>query len=507
MVANPWPLHFHAAAVVADLALRMAPVPAVDGVVRWRRKDLAAITPTVPMATMSGPAHGRGVLLHHLGQGLDPGQETEPIHAETDCVASASGGIGNEVARAFGLNYGYSFPWCRSPSWVCSTRSLTAPGERHLPQLFNIDRDISDAMLLDRLKDGAEAWNGWRAAHHDVDIDLAGADLTRADLRRADLVNVNLTGACLKSARLIGANLVGAVLNDADLRQAKLSEACLDDVSAVRASFIEADLHYTRLIGANLTQSSFYGADLTGSDLSRAQLYRADLRWANMRETVIVDANMTDADLYHADLHSACLRGVDLTQARLDLATLADGEITGCHVYGVSAWDVKLAGTEQGDLIITQPGEPTIAVDDLDAAQFINLLIHSPALRDRVASVSARLALVLAARVPGCEDRLGALSQALQGAGWISVHYDIGAAERSQIQATLKSTMRFCGAAVIDVEDTAPHIDLVKEAAQAADLPVLAITRNPDFDAAGLVEGPLRAYQDLRPMTRDLPKL
>ena len=366
---------------------------------------------------------------------------------------------------------------------------------------------MTDAMPLDRLKDGAEAWNGWRAAHHDVDIDLAGADLTRADLRRADLVNVNLTGACLKSARLIGANLVGAVLNDADLRQAKLSEACLDDVSAVRASFIEADLHYTRLIGANLTQSSFYGADLTGSDLSRAQLYRADLRWANMRETVIVDANMTDADLYHADLHSACLRGVDLTQARLDLATLADGEITGCHVYGVSAWDVKLAGTEQGDLIITQPGEPTIAVDDLDAAQFINLLIHSPALRDRVASVSARLALVLAARVPGCEDRLGALSQALQGAGWISVHYDIGAAERSQIQATLKSTMRFCGAAVIDVEDTAPHIDLVKEAAQAADLPVLAITRNPDFDAAGLVEGPLGAYQDLRPMTRDLPKL
>ena len=32
--------------------------------------------------------------------------------------------------------------WCRSPFWVCSTRSLTAPGERHLPQLFNIDRDI-----------------------------------------------------------------------------------------------------------------------------------------------------------------------------------------------------------------------------------------------------------------------------------------------------------------------------------------------------------------------------
>lgn len=366
---------------------------------------------------------------------------------------------------------------------------------------------MTDAMLLERIKDGADAWNGWRVGNRDAEIDLAGADLTRADLRRADLVNVNLTGACLKSAQLIGANLTGAVLNDADLRQAKLTEACLDNVSAVRASFIEADLHYTRLTGANLSQSSFYGADLTGSDLSRAQLYRADLRWANLRETVIADANMTDADLYHADLHSARLIDVDLTQARLDLATLADGEISRCHVYGVSAWDVKLDGTEQSELIITQPGEPTIAVDDLDAAQFINLLMHSPALRDRVAGVSARLALVLAARVPGCEDRLAALTLALQSAGWITVHYDIGDAERGQIQATLKSTMRFCGAAVVDLEDAAPHMDLITEAAAAAGLAVLPITRNPNFDAAGLVDGPVGSYDRPALTTKGLPKL
>ena len=98
------------------------------------------------MATMSGPAHGRGVLLHHLGQGLDPGQETEPIHAETDCVHRVcqrrNRKRGGKGFRATGttdiLSHGVVLP-----SWVCSTRSLTAPGERHLPQLFNIDRDIS----------------------------------------------------------------------------------------------------------------------------------------------------------------------------------------------------------------------------------------------------------------------------------------------------------------------------------------------------------------------------
>ena len=39
-------------------------------------------------------------------------------------------------------NCGYPFAWCSSASWVCNTRTLTAPGERHLPQLFNIDQDI-----------------------------------------------------------------------------------------------------------------------------------------------------------------------------------------------------------------------------------------------------------------------------------------------------------------------------------------------------------------------------
>ena len=49
-----------------------------------------------------------------------------PLHAETDCVHRVCqrrhrkrGGKG---FRAH-WNYGYSFPWCRSPSWHCSTRS------------------------------------------------------------------------------------------------------------------------------------------------------------------------------------------------------------------------------------------------------------------------------------------------------------------------------------------------------------------------------------------------
>ena len=39
------------------------------------------------------------------------------------------------------MNYGYSFPWCVLPLGFAAP-GATAPGERHLPQLFNIDRAL-----------------------------------------------------------------------------------------------------------------------------------------------------------------------------------------------------------------------------------------------------------------------------------------------------------------------------------------------------------------------------
>ena len=42
---------------------------------------------------------------------------------------------------------------------------------------------------------------------------------------------------------------------------------------------------------------------------------------------------------------------------------LAGAKLTGCLVYGISAWDVALDGAEQSNLIITRPNEPVITVD------------------------------------------------------------------------------------------------------------------------------------------------
>lgn len=80
--------------------------------------------------------------------------------------------------------------------------------------------------------------------------DLAGAELTGAQLRRADLRLSNLSGADLSRANLRESVLSKANLSGADLRQANLSSTDLSEVNFYGADLREADLTDAELLGA-----------------------------------------------------------------------------------------------------------------------------------------------------------------------------------------------------------------------------------------------------------------
>ncbi len=59
---------------------------------------------------------------------------------------------------------------------------------------------MANEELVALLKQGAQAWNAWRAEHREAAVDLSGAalrglDLTRADLAGADLIPTALVPA------------------------------------------------------------------------------------------------------------------------------------------------------------------------------------------------------------------------------------------------------------------------------------------------------------------------
>ena len=98
---------------------------------------------------------------------------------------------------------------------------------------------------LQRLMDGALAWNAWRSEHPRVRPDLRQSHLTEANLSGYDLHAADLRGSSLLAANVSGADLRGADLSECDLRfcewrRARLSGAKLRGAGGADNSMIAA---------------------------------------------------------------------------------------------------------------------------------------------------------------------------------------------------------------------------------------------------------------------------
>src|SRR2546423_14087556 len=106
--------------------------------------------------------------------------------------------------------------------------------------------------------------------------------------------------------------------------------------------------------------------------------------------------------------------GTNLTRATLNQ----------CTIYGISAWDVQLDEAKQENLVITHYGEPAIAVDNLEVAQFIYLLLNNPKIRDIIDTIARKAVLILGRFTPQRKAALDALRQALRAYGYVPILFD-----------------------------------------------------------------------------------
>jgi hypothetical protein len=107
--------------------------------------------------------------------------------------------------------------------------------------ITGVENLMANASHLSLLKKGVKAWNEWRIKRepHQADLrraDLGGALLIEANLGGALLIQANLRGANLNKAFLSGADLNEANLSGADLSGAKLFSVVLDGVNFERAT-------------------------------------------------------------------------------------------------------------------------------------------------------------------------------------------------------------------------------------------------------------------------------
>lgn len=280
--------------------------------------------------------------------------------------------------------------------------------------------------------EGAKVWNEWRQ-RHPVRPDPSQANLHDEYHGKADLRGANLQEAHLREADLSGADLRGASLSSANLRAANLSGADLGGAYLWNSTLVEAEL-----CGANLSGAQPGGANLSLANLSGANLRGADLHYANLSR----------ADLSEADLCGAILIAVTLIDTNLEKANL-----TACSVYGISAWNVRLEGAIQSNLVITPPRESAIQVDNLEVAQFIYLLLNNQKIRSVIDTITSKVVLILGRFTPERKVVLDAIRDELRKRDYLPVLFDFEKPASRNLTETVSTLAHMARFVIADITD------------------------------------------------------
>jgi uncharacterized protein YjbI with pentapeptide repeats len=151
-----------------------------------------------------------------------------------------------------------------------------------------------------------------------------------------------------------------------------------------------ADLGGLNLKRADLRDTNLSGADLSNADLSEVELCHANLERATLRK----------AELFRTDFFSAVLSGADMSESNLSYAILVEAnlhcaKISGCQIYGLSAWNIKEKPGDQANLIISCKDNPTITVNNIEMGQLIFVLYNNKKIRDLIDTVAEEVVLIL----------------------------------------------------------------------------------------------------------------
>lgn len=373
---------------------------------------------------------------------------------------------------------------------------------------------------------GKDAWNAWRKENPAIIVDFSRHNFCGIDFTDFNLSHVNFSNATLSAAKLVRTNfsdadLAGVKLNSADLTNANLTRTKINRFDPGKGLFGK-DKQSLRTkqpipdMAAKIIARRHWESDKKGG-ISVIGGSRSDLSDANLSKATLIDTDISDANLSYANFTSAYLSGVNLNCATLvetifDKATLID-----CSVYGSSAWNLKLEGTTQHNLVVTHNDESTVKVDDIEVAQFIYLLLHNGKIRNVIDTITSKVVLILGRFTDERKMVLDAIHKELRRIGYTPVLFDFDKPASKDLTGTVELLARMARFIVADLTDPSsiPH-ELATIVPHLRTTPVLPLRQVGTYgysmfdDYTRSYNGwvlPIREYQDCHSLILDLPSI
>ena len=300
---------------------------------------------------------------------------------------------------------------------------------------------MADSEHIDLIKSGVETWNSWRTEFPENGPGLRLIDFEkefRESNRGYDMPEFN-------GYNFSDADFYGVTLRNCDFNN------CVFDGSKI---------HCSDLCFANFTECSFRGVEMRLARIGSANFY---------------DCTFEDCDFSYTSAGKTGFCGSQIKNCTFDHMSLVQTNFTNASihstsVYGTSAWDLVLDGTDQRDIIIA--GENgAVTVDNIEIAQFIYLLINNSRIRDVIDTLTSKVVLILGRFSPNRKRVLDELRDLLRKNGYVPVLFDFDKPQSRDLTETISTIAHLSRFVIADLTDaksvpqeltrTIPHLPSV----------------------------------------------
>ncbi len=154
------------------------------------------------------------------------------------------------------------------------------------------------------------------------------------------------------------------------------------------------------------------------------------------------------------------MAGVDFEGATLIETDFEGADISGSKIYGISAWDVRLApSTKMNGLVITKKEQPVITVDDLEVAQFVYLLLNNSKVRNLIDTITSKVVLILGRFTEDRKAVLDAIREELRSRNFTPIIFDFVKPASKDVTGTVETLARMARFIIADLTDPSsiPH--------------------------------------------------
>ena len=217
---------------------------------------------------------------------------------------------------------------------------MTLQGELdHKDQWKKLSQQELDEVLdkhekfVNNQRDGERAQSGMHDLSH---LDMAGKNLSRAELTGGILNYYNLSGAMMNDEDMRDGVLLKSAAEGGDLTPIVHDEA---SAGMEKTTLKGADMTWAKLIRANLTKANLVGVMLSGVTIS----FRSGGGewWASLKNAKLHGAVMKNMDMEGADFRETDLRDADLSGS-----LLIDADFTDADLRGTNLNDTNIRGTK-----------------------------------------------------------------------------------------------------------------------------------------------------------------